>query len=50
LVNALCGTEEGPFSPDALIENVRMASSEIEYSDENIFAILDELHRIFPEL
>lgn len=35
---------------DALVEICRLYSSEIEYSDENIAAILDELHRLVPGL
>lgn len=38
------------FSIDAFIEIARMYSSEIEYSDENLYAILDELQQRFPEI
>ena len=53
LINALCAAEieiKGAFRMDDLVEIARMYSSEIEYSDENLYAILDELHRVFPEL
>lgn len=53
LINALCAAEiqkKGAFCMDDLAEIARMYSSEIEYSDENLYAILDELHRLFPDL
>lgn len=53
LVNALCAAHIrkcGGIDPDNLVEAARMFSSEIEYSDENISAILDELHLRYPEL
>ena len=49
----LCGLvlrEKGSLDVEDLIELCRMFSSEIEYSDENIDAILNRLHEIFPEL
>ena len=53
LINALCAAEiqkKGTFRMEDLVEIARMYSSEIEYSDENLYAILDELHRVFPYL
>lgn len=35
---------------DEIVEAARLFSSEIEYSDENICAILDEIHRIYPDI
>lgn len=46
LLRALCGihaAQTGSVSVDDLIELARLYSSEIEYSDENIAAILDRL-------
>lgn len=51
LVNALCAVrpeECGKWEAEELVEIARMYSSEIEYSDENLCTILDELHRAFP--
>lgn len=53
LVNALCvfSMENGEaVTVESMAEIARMVSSEIEYSDENLYAILDELHRVFPDL
>lgn len=53
LINALCAAQlalRGNLTLDDLVDIVRMYSSEIEYSDENFYAILDELHRVFPEM
>lgn len=44
-IRAMLAREENP-SLDDLVELCRLCSSEIEYSDENIYAILDELHRL----
>ena len=40
----------GRFEIEDAVELARLCSSEIEYSDENIGAILDKLHAVFPEL
>lgn len=53
LINALCAVQmrnSAARSLDDLVEIARMYSSEIEYSDENLYAILDELHLQFPEM
>lgn len=42
--------KQGHFGADDLVELARMASSEIEYSDENTAAILDQLHDRYPEI
>ena len=49
LVRSLCETH-ADISIDGLCELARMFSAEIEYSDENIQAILDELHLRYPDL
>lgn len=53
LVRDLCAfasSVSGAYDPETMVELARLASSEIEYSDENIGAIITELHRICPEL
>lgn len=53
LVNALCAVsmeKDKAVTVESMAEIARMVSSEIEYSDENLYAILDELHRVFPDL
>ena len=42
--------KRGYFEFEDAVEISRLFSSEIEYSDENIDAILDKLHAEFPEL
>ena len=42
--------KRGYFEIEDAVELVRLCSSEIEYSDENISAILDKLHASFPGL
>lgn len=43
LLGAVIFTEKGEFSLDDQIELARLFSSEIEYSDENLYTILDEI-------
>lgn len=46
LLKGLCGAQcalSGRFSPDDLVELARLYSSEIEYSDVNLTAILEEI-------
>lgn len=43
LVRWLCAAHPGKIGMDDMIEYARLYSSEIEYSDENIQAIIDEL-------
>ena len=53
LLQRLCGLwaqNRQDFCTDDLVELARMASSEIEYSDENIAAILARLHEEYPEI
>ena len=53
LLQALCCAMlqmDTGFGIDGLVELARMYSAEIEYSDENINAILYELHRRYPEI
>ncbi len=40
----------GCFDIETAVELARLCSSEIEYSDENIDAIINKLHIVFPEL
>lgn len=49
LVRSLCAVQED-LDFDALVETCRLYSSELEYSDENIAAIIDRLHELNPEL
>jgi len=48
ILRTMLGIENSTFANFA--ELCRLYSSEIEYSDENIGAILEELHRAYPEL
>lgn len=53
LVRALCAVhlqKQGRLELSDMVEICRMYSSEIEYSDGNIPAILAELHRLYPEI
>lgn len=43
LLGAIVFTEKGGFTLDDQIELARLFSSEIEYSDENLYTILDEI-------
>ena len=43
LLGAILFTEKGDFTLDDQIELARLFSSEIEYSDENLYTILDEI-------
>ena len=43
LLGAVIFTEKGGFTLDDQIELARLFSSEIEYSDENLYTILDEI-------
>ena len=48
LLRDLCGADMargGRNGLDGLVELARLYSSEIEYSDENLTALLDEIHR-----
>lgn len=49
LLRRLCANAAAPTIDD-LVEYARMYSSEIEYSDENIDAILTEIHNRYPEI
>lgn len=49
LVRAICAAEE-KLDFDGLVEICRLYSSELEYSDENIAAIIDRLHELNPDL
>lgn len=43
LLGAIAFTENGDFDFEAQVELCRLFSSEIEYSDENLYTILDEI-------
>jgi lysine-N-methylase len=47
IIRAICAQEGAAM--DGMIEIARQYSAEIEYSDENIDAILEEIHRVYPE-
>jgi len=47
---AVFSEKRGSFDIEDAVELARLYSSEIEYSDENIGAILDQLHAMYPEL
>ena len=47
---AAAAEKRGCFDIEDAVELARLCSSEIEYSDENIGAILDKLHDLFPGL
>ena len=47
---AATAQKRGGFEIEDAVELARLCSSEIEYSDENIGAILDQLHTLYPEL
>lgn len=49
LVRRLCAVQAG-LDFDALVETCRLYSSELEYSDENIVAIINRIHELNPEL
>lgn len=49
LVRSLCAVQED-LDFDALVETCRLYSSELEYSDENVNAIIERLHELNPEL
>ena len=48
VLRAICAKENADM--EDMIEIARLYSSEIEYSDENIGAILDQIHRVYPEI
>lgn len=49
LVRRLCAAKEALGFED-IVETCRLYSSELEYSDENIAAIIERLHELNPEL
>ena len=49
LVRSICAAEE-KLDFEGIVETCRLYSSELEYSDENIAAIIERLHKINPEL
>jgi lysine-N-methylase len=50
LIWKLVRARHGDREFDSLCELWRLYSSEIEYSDENMTAIIDELHLLYPEI
>ena len=47
---AISSEARGSFDIEDTVEIARLCSSEIEYSDENIDAIIFKLHALYPEL